>query len=238
MANIALSVRQREQITKGANHSLRREGFVPAVVYHKGDTTVAVAVGVKELARTLGTEAGRNVLINLTVEGATAKGPRMCVIKEIQTHPVSREALHVDFHQIALDEKIKVTVKIKETGEPYGVKTEGGILEFPVRALEVECLPMQIPEFITLDISSLKLNDAIQVKDLALPQGVVALTDKDMVIVKVVPPHVEKAADETTPALTEPELIAKKKTEEGEEGEEGKPADKAAAPAAEKSEKK
>ncbi|MBF0253947.1 MAG: 50S ribosomal protein L25 [Candidatus Omnitrophica bacterium] len=212
MERLPLTVEKREKVTKGANNALRRENRVPAIVYHKGEASTSVSLSVKDLYRILHTDAGRNVLIDLDVQGESASGPRIVVIKEIQTNPTTGGALHVDFHQISLTEKITVNVPIVERGEAYGVKVEKGVLEFPIRELEIECLPTEIPEKIDLDISALKMNEAILVRDLPLPAGVEAISDSETVIVKVVPPHVE-AAPEEAPAAAEPEVIGEKERE-------------------------
>ena len=221
MNRIPLQAQIRSTIKKSATKALRRSGAIPGVVYHKGEDSVAVQFSYKEFQSVLHTEAGRNALIDLKVKNDKGRKQRTVVVKALQEDPVSGNVLHVDFHQISLTEKITVHIPIHEKGESPGVKNEGGVLESPLKELEVECLPTEIPENIEIDISKLDLNDSIHVKDVTLPESIKVLTDPDMVIVQVKPPVVEKA-EETTEEVTEPEVIGEKKEEgEAEEADEG-----------------
>ncbi len=238
MARIALSAEKREQTNKSLMGILRRGGSVPGIVYHKGDKSVSIQVSGKSLTAVLHTDAGRNVLIDLKIKNEKPEKSRTVVVKELQHDPVRGDILHVDFHQISLTEKIMVNVPIIEKGEAVGVKNEGGILESPLRELHIECLPTDIPEHIEVDISGLKLNESIHVRDLKLPAAIKILNDPEMVIVQVKLPVVEEVAAPGTEEVKEPEVITEKKKEEGEAapGEKGeKGAAKEAKP--EKSEK-
>ena len=226
MEQAKLVVEERPKEERKSAKAIRLAGRVPAVVYHKGDVTKAVTLGDKDLHRVLHTEAGRNVLIDLKIKNEKNAKPRTVVVKEIQYHPVSGNALHVDFHQISLTEKIRMVIPVVEKGESVGVKTEDGVLEFPLREVEVECLPTEIPEHIEVDITNLHMNDAIFVKDLPLPSAVNILNDPEMLVVKIAPPHVEKEPEEALEEAAEPEVIGEKKEEEeGEEAKEEKPAE-------------
>ena len=224
MARIGLTAENRDCSRKSVTKSLRKSGFVPGIVYHKGENSVPVQVSSKELLAVLHTEAGRNVLIDLKLKDDKAKKQRTVVVKELLHDPVGGGILHVDFHQISLTEKITVHVPIVEKGESPGVKNDGGVLETLLREINVECLPTDIPEHVEIDIGKLQINDSIHVRDLVLPESVKLLSDPDMVIVQVKVPVVEKP-EEPAEAATEPEVIGEKK-EEGEEeagkAEEGK----------------
>lgn len=234
MARISLNAEKRENTgNKSAIRTMRQLGTVPGVVYHKGDASLAIQLSDKALLEILHTQAGRNALIDLKVSGEKAAKQRTVVVKALQQEPVSGRLLHVDFHQISLTEKIKVRVPIVEKGESIGVKNEGGILEAPLRELEIECLPTDIPEHVEVDISNLALNQSIHVRDLVLPPALKILSDSDMVIVQVKLPTVEKPAEAVEEAK-EPEVISEKKKEE-EAGE--APAAKGEEPKKEKSEK-
>ncbi len=216
MARIALVAEKRVETNKSLIRRLRHGGAVPGVVYHKGDKSVSIQVTGKSLLQVLRTEAGRNVLIDLKIKNEKPEKPRTVVVKALQHDPVKGEILHVDFHQISLTEKIMVNVPIIEKGEAPGVKNDGGILETPLRELHIECLPTDIPEHIELDISGLKLNDSIHVRDLKLPAALKVLNDPEMVIVQVKLPTVEEAAPAAAEEAKEPEVITEKKKEEDE----------------------
>ena len=160
-----------------------------------------------------------NTLISLKLDGgAEAK----VLVREYQVHPVERELLHADFYYVAMDKVLRVTVPVPLSGEARGVKVDGGVVDFVHRDVVVECLPADIPEHLTVDISDLGLHDGVRVRD--LPEGKwKAVSDADMLIVHVVPPKVEAepvvadaaAAAPTAPA--EPEVIKKGKVEKPDE---------------------
>ena len=167
---IVLEALVRQGRGKQENRRLRKEDFIPAVVYRRGKETISLKVARKELARVLKTGRGENVLIALNVkeEGkTTSKAPkeRIVIVKELQHHPVRGDLLHVDFHEISLTEKLKVNVPVKAKGQPVGVKLDGGILEHALWEVEAECLPTEIPEQIEVEVSHLKIGDAIHIKE-------------------------------------------------------------------------
>lgn len=238
MKQVSLSVEARSTSGKSANKAIRRDGKIPGVVYHRGEQSKSVALSSKELSQILHSEAGQNALINLSVKDEPArKDPRLVVLKEVQHHPVSGAPIHVDFLQISLTEKTRFMVPVVLKGEAVGVKTDGGVLEAPIREIAVRCLVTQLPEHIEVDITNLKLNDSIHVSDLKLPAGLELMSDSHAVLAHVAAPFVEKPADETAAAAgTEPERIEKPKKEaEGEAAKGGEA--KAAAPKAEEKKK-
>ena len=220
---VDLSVNIREGKGKEINKKLREEGFVPACVYKKGEDTLSLRIDKKNLAKTLNTEAGENVIIKLNIEDAKKKKERTVIIKEIQKDPVKDHLLHVDFQEISLTETLKVKVPIAGKGESIGVKQEDGVLQHVLWEAEIECLPTNIPEKIEVDISSLKIGDSINIKDIQAPEGIKILGDPEAVVFTV---EHKKEVEEILAAppegeLTEPEVIREKKEEPGEDAEEG-----------------
>lgn len=165
MAEISLKSKVRAGLGKEAVKKLRVQGLIPAVVY-KGSDSLNIEVLAKDFLEVIHTKAGENVVVKLQVEGK--KTPRTAIIKEIQYHPVKGDVLHVDFNEISLTEALTVKVPIAAKGEAQGIK-EGGVLEHVIWEVEVECLPTQIPENISVDVTALKIGDSILVKDLPLP---------------------------------------------------------------------
>jgi large subunit ribosomal protein L25 len=209
--------------TFGRNEAgrLRREGKIPAVVYGGKDGPQPVAVNPKELSRLLHSQSGVNTLIALKVEGTPET---RVLVREYQLDPVTHRLLHADFYRVAMDKVLTVTVPIHLTGEAPGVKAEGGLVEFVHREVEIEVLPADIPEHITVDISSLGLHDGVRVRD--LPAGKwTALSEPDMLIVHVIAPKAEaepaaaEAAAAAPAAPAEPEVIKKGKVEKEEDKE-------------------
>ena len=154
-----LEATQRDTFGRNNAGRLRRQGRIPAVLYGGAGTQgTPVAVDPKELLRIL-RSSGANTLISLNLPGA---GTAKVLVKEYQLHPVRQELLHADFYRVAMDKVLQVTVPIHLTGEAKGVKQQGGIVDFVHRELEVECLPADIPESITIDITNLMLHDGVR----------------------------------------------------------------------------
>lgn len=232
---IELKAAIREGTGKEINSKIRREGIVPAVVYRKGEETVSLAIHKKDMMKALHTDAGENVILKLLMDGAEKKKERTVIIKEIQKDPVKDHILHVDFQEISLTDKLKVKVRIIAKGEAIGVKQDGGVLQHILWETEVECLPTNIPEKIEVNVSGLKIGDAIHVKDVQPPEGVKILSDPEGVVFSVEHPKAveEVVASPAEGEAAEPEVIKEKKEKPEEEEEEGK--EKAPAkPAAEK----
>ena len=213
---------KREGRGKNEANRLRASGRIPAVVYgqrREGQAPEGVAVGVdpKVLLRILHSESGANTLINLKLDG----GESRVMVKEYQLDPVTHQLLHADFYQLAMDKAITVTVPVVLKGEARGVKTQGGLLDFVTREIQVQCLPTDIPEHIDVDVTELMLNQSVRLRDLPTSEKWKPLTDAETMLVHVVMPKAEEsaaaAAAEPAPATAEPEVIKKGKTEEKEE---------------------
>jgi large subunit ribosomal protein L25 len=227
MEKFALTAQVREKAGKGVARGLRRSNMVPAVLYSHGQS-MPIAMANKDVTKVLNTAGGEHALINLKLEGAKKAGDRMALIKDYQVDPVSGALLHVDLMEVAMNEKVKIQVAVHISGAAIGVK-EGGILQYGQRQVDIECFPTQIPDALDIDISALKVNESVHVRDIKAPEGVKILTDADSTIASIQPPISDaklEAMLATAPAVEtgEPELV-KKPTKEGEA--------EAAAPAAE-----
>jgi large subunit ribosomal protein L25 len=191
MAEMTLNAEVRSDFGSAASRRIRRDGRVPANVYGGNEDNIAVTVDPKEIIRVLRSEAGRNTIVSLEVPGTET---RSVILRDWQVDPVRETILHADFQRIAMDQLLTLTVPIAIHGEAYGVKTEGGLLDVVLRELEVECLPADIPERIDCDVTNLKMNDALRVRDLPPLERVEILADADRVIVHVVSVKEEEAA--------------------------------------------
>ena len=214
MAEVTLEVTRREHTGKEVAKKLRREGKVPAVVYGGHKEPVAITVDRKAVTElvTKGEHGIRSVFL-LKMAGTDQQ--RHAMIKEITIDPISRRMEHIDFVRVVMDEKIKVTVPVRIVGTAIGVK-EGGLLDFQVRDLHLECMPTAIPDAIDVDVTPLNGHEYYRVKDLKLPEGVKVLEDPERVVVGVTHARAEvaEAAIEGAVAVAEPEVIKKGKPEE------------------------
>ena len=190
-------------------------GNIPAVLYGAGGTSVAVTVSPKDINKILHLSTGHNTIFDLDVT-ATEKAPVMIV--DWLHHPVSSRLLHVDFKRIDLTKKLHVKVPVHFTGEPHGVKIQGGVFEVINRDIEIECLPDDIPESFTVDIAGMNLSDALRANEIPLTGSMKLLSVADMVLAHVVSLRAEEpaAADAVVAAdgKTEPEVAKKGKKEE------------------------
>jgi large subunit ribosomal protein L25 len=209
--------------TRGKNEArrVRAAGKIPAVVYGDKSDAAVISVDPKILLRILHSDSGLNTLISLKFEG---EGDTRVLVRDFQLDPITQAPLHVDFYRIAMDKKLTVTVPVMLKGEPKGVKTQGGVLDFVSRDIEVECLPADIPEHIDIDVTELLMNQGIRVKDLPASDKWTALTDGETMIVHIVAAKVEAAAEPAAAAATpaEPEVVKKGKADKEDEKEEKK----------------
>jgi large subunit ribosomal protein L25 len=213
MAEVTLEVTRREATGKEVAKKLRRDGKVPAVVYGGHREPVAITVDRKSVSELIQkSDHGIRSVFLLKMAGSDQQ--RHAMIKELTIDPISRKMLHIDFVRVVMDELIKVTVPVHTVGTAAGVK-EGGLLDFQVRELHVECLPNAIPDSIDVDVTSLGGHDYFRIKDLKLPEGVRVLDDPERVVVGVTHAKVEaEPVAEGAAATAEPEVIKKGKTDE------------------------
>jgi len=214
MATVDLKGEVRTAVGKAEAKRLRRALRIPGIVYGGPQGPLPVVVNPHELLSAL--EAGENVLINLSLRGTEGDQTRTVILKELQRDPVKERPLHADFMEVSLERKIRVEVPLVLAGESVGVKGKGGILERPLRQLFVECLPLNIPERITLDVSALDIGDAIHVRDLTVGEGVRILEDAGRVVALVVAPAAEEVAAPVEEKPAEPEVVGKKEKAEAE----------------------
>jgi large subunit ribosomal protein L25 len=219
MAELTLEVSRRERTGKEVARKLRASGRVPAVVYGGHRDPVAIEVDRKSISELVQkSEHGVRSIFLLKMAGTDQQ--RHAMIKDIQIDPVSRKMTHIDFVRVMMDEVVRVSIPVHLNGTPIGVK-EGGLLDFQVRELHVECLPNAIPDTIEVDVSELGHHDYLRVSDLKAPEGVKVLDDPDRVVVGVTHAKVEAAPEtaevDAAAAPAEPEVIKKGKTETAEE---------------------
>jgi large subunit ribosomal protein L25 len=219
-----LTIQRREGRGKNEARRLRASGQIPAVLYgaEKGKA-LEIAVDPKALLRILHSESGVNTLIGLEGLSDTGRDARV-MVKEYQLDPIDHKLLHADFYQIAMDKTITVTVPILLKGEAKGVKQQGGIVDFVNREIEIEVLPGDIPENITVDVTELLLNQGVRVRDLQTDQAKwKPVSDPDTMIVHVVTLKVEEEAPAAEAAVAaptapvEPEVIKKGKADKEKE---------------------
>jgi large subunit ribosomal protein L25 len=218
MASASLKATVRTDAGTGVARKLRQSGTIPAIVYGHGRDPQMLAIEAREVERLFGSIAAASTVIELSVDGGIAR----TLVREIQRHPVKRNILHIDFQQLVAGEKVSVSIRIKFTGTADGVRNSGGILAETMHQVDVRVDPSQIPEFIEVDVTPLTIGHSIHVRDLTLPDGVIALDDPGATVCVCTAPAA--AVEEAAPAegaepaaAAEPELIRKPKPEDEEE---------------------
>lgn len=197
----------------------RRAGMVPITVYGGGAETVSALAQLSDLAAILRSEAGRNTIFTIEVEGV---GESEVMFHDRQIDPVRGRLIHADLTRLVKGQKIEVTVPLHLTGEPVGVKEKQGVLEQIIREIQIRCQPRDIPDTLDVDVSHLDVHDLLHVSDIKVSEGIEILNDPELVLATV---GIVKEEAEPAPAAegeepAEPELIGKgKKEEEGEDSE-------------------
>ncbi|MBI1949948.1 MAG: 50S ribosomal protein L25 [Acidobacteria bacterium] len=218
MKERVVEVKSRGGLGKNASRRLRGEGQIPAIVYGARKEPVPIVVDPKKILEIIHSESGVNTIFQLSL--AEKETRRHVMIKEYQVDPVKGSLIHADFVRIQMDEVIEVDVPVQVTGEAAGVKLDGGILEHVTRQVRVSCLPGDIPEHITIEVTPLKIGDALRVSDLPKSDRYRILTETDQTLVVVSPPAKEEiavpAAEAAPAAPAEPEVIKKGKAAEEE----------------------
>lgn len=218
MEEIKLEAQVRGELGTRKTKAVRRSDFIPGIVYGQEKKPTAVKIDRRTFERIERQHKGESVVLHLQIkEGDKKLKDYSTIVKEIQHDPVTDRILHVDFHHISLTEEIEVKVALVAKGEAVGVKQEGGSLEHVLWELDIVCLPTQIPQNIEVDVSHLKLNESVYLKDVVLPEGIKTKHDKEAIIFTVVPPMKEIKPEEAAAAApAEVEVIKEKKKEEGE----------------------
>ena len=221
MALVELSAQLRTETGKGAAHRVRQAGMLPGIVYGPGEASVKIAVEMRVFERVLRQAAGGTMLIDLKVDG-DSRASRKVLMKEVQRDPVTSRPLHIDLLHVSMSKPVHVVVPIQLEGIPVGVKTEGGFVDHVLRELEVECLPGDIPEYISVDVTPLEIGESVHAGDIT-HETVQILTPPDRVVVAVhgraaPTPEEEAAAAEAEEGKAAAEAEAEEgKTEEGAE---------------------
>jgi large subunit ribosomal protein L25 len=228
MKSVALKAYPRAQVQRAEVTKLRRAGRVPATIYGRQAKPQNLEVISKEFADLLNHSASENLLVDLTVEN-DARSKRLALVQEIQHHPLDGKVLHVDFHEVAEDEKVTVQVPVETTGEAAGVKVGGGTLEHILHKLKIRCLPKDLPEQIVLDVTALEIGKSIHLGEIKAPEGVEIIGDKHITVVAVAAPRAEEEVAATAaPAAGDVEMTKEKK-EDGTEAAPAKAGEKALA---------
>jgi large subunit ribosomal protein L25 len=218
MSERTIEVTKRQAVGANANRRLRAAGKIPAVVYGGGKDTLPVQVDRKILVDLLKSGGSENAIFLLKLADSGGQ-ERHAMIRDLQVDPISRQVIHIDFQRILMTEKVRVEVPIELVGTAYGVKTEGGLLDFVHRTVQVECLPGDIPRSIELDITPLHVGQHVEARELKLPAGVTLAEEPDRVIVSLAHAKVEAAAAPGGEGLieaakAEPEVVKRGKADE------------------------
>jgi large subunit ribosomal protein L25 len=205
---VKLSAERRTVTGRSAVRKLKAKGVVPAVIYGAKDKAEPLQVSRRDVNAMLSHASGENILVELEIAGKS----RLALVQEVQHAPLGGAILHIDFHAISMDEVIQADVPLEPTGIANGVKNMGGLLEHNLRSLAIECLPSDLPDVITVDVSALNIGDAIHVREIQLPTGVTTRVQPDLTAFSVLAPTVEEepvAAE--VDAAAGPEVIREKK---------------------------
>src|SRR5882724_5456676 len=208
---VKLKAEPRSATGRSAARRLKARGIVPAVVYGGKEKSQPLQVSARDINAMLSHASGENILVELEIAGE--KATRTALLQEVQHSPVGGDVLHVDFHAISMDEKIQADVPLEPLGVPTGVKNFGGLLEQNLRVLAIECLPRDLPDKITVDVSELNIGNSIHVRDIKLPSGVIAKVQPELTAFSVMAPVIEE--EPVAAEAAGPEVITAKK-EEGE----------------------
>ncbi len=217
MSHVTIEVEPRDSGGKNANRRLRAAGQIPAVVYGAGKEPVPIQIKERAFEDFLKAAGGENAIFLLQLTGTDKS--RHTMIREMQRNHLTGDLLHVDFLRVMLDQKVRASVRIEVRGEPEGVKTEGGLLDFVTREVEVQCLPEKIPTHFELDVSALNIGQHLEAKDLEMPEDVELQVAPERVIVSIAGPRGgaedEEVEEDLLEKITaEPEIIGRGKPDE------------------------
>jgi large subunit ribosomal protein L25 len=205
---VKLTAEPRTATGRSAVRKLKAQGVVPAVIYGAKDKAEPLQVSRRDISAMLSHAAGENILVELEIAGKS----RLALIQEVQHAPLGNAILHIDFHAVSKDEVIQADVPLEPAGIANGVKNMGGLLEQNLRSLAIECLPRDLPDLISVDVSALNIGDAIHVRELPLPAGVTTRVQPDLTAFSVLAPTVEEEpVAATAEAAAGPEVIREKK---------------------------
>jgi ribosomal protein bL25 (Ctc-form) len=190
METVEITIERRDDQGKGAARRMRAGGKVPGILYGPKRTTTSITVSAEEFEKKITHLEGAHLIRLVNAAGDGELHERMVLVREMQVHPVSGRALHADFYEVDLTERLTVSVTIHFVGKPVGV-VNGGILQPILREIEVECLPTEIPDYLEVDVTALDVHDAVHASELTLPDRVTLVGDPTRTIVTVLPPSIE-----------------------------------------------
>lgn len=189
-----IKVSTRDETGKGPARRKRAEGSIPAVIYGENKEAVSITVNAKEFEQLVHSSLGEHAVLQIEVEDRPElSGPSM--IKDVQHHPIREHVVHADFLRIKLDQAIQTLVPINLVGRCVGI-VEGGVPDQQLRELEIECLPLYVPEHIDVDISGLHIGDLLHVSDLTAPENITITTDPERTIIAIHAPRVATTTDD------------------------------------------
>jgi large subunit ribosomal protein L25 len=201
-----LKVAPRAQTGRSASRRLRKANQIPAVLYGKHSSPESLAIDGPELTRLIKAISGASALIAL--EGGSKSESPLAFLQEIQRDPITDRFVHVDLHEVKADERFEIRVRVRLVGESFGVKNQSGVLETPTFALRIRCLPKDLPAYIEVDVTELKVGETIHVGELKAIAGVSFLDDKNQPVVSCVEPVAEVVTETAAPAAAEGDAAA------------------------------
>jgi large subunit ribosomal protein L25 len=217
MKSVPLKAFPRSLVKRSGVKKLRASGRIPATIYGSQAKPQNLEVSAREIGDLIKHSVSENLLIDLSVDN-DARAKRLALVQEIQHHPVNGKILHVDFHEVAENEKVTVSVPLETTGEAAGVKNGGGTLEHILHKLKVRCLPKNLPEQITVDVTALEIGKSVHLGEIKAPEGVEIIGDKHLTAISVAAPRAEEeVVADATKAAGDVEMTKEKK-EDGTEG--------------------
>ena len=200
---VKLQVQERDSRGSAESRRLRKQGLIPGVLYGRGKTPHPISIEERELRRVLTGGQGLHAILDVTLAGQKTTHPS--ILKEYQQHPVKGGIIHIDLQEVRLDQPIQTAVVVTLVGEAAGTK-EGGVLSQVVNEVNVEALPLEVPQHIEVDVSGLHIGESLRLSDIEAPAGVTFLDDPEETVLA---------------SVTQPTRVEEPEVEEGEEGEEG-----------------
>jgi large subunit ribosomal protein L25 len=216
MKSVSLTVYPRTQCKRTGSRKVRAASRLPAVIYGRHNEPQSLEIGMVEFQKLIKHSVSENILVDLDVQG-DPRSKRLALVQEVQHHALTAKLLHVDFHEVAPDEKVAVTVPVETVGIAAGVKSGGGVLEKLLFKLKVFGLPKDLPEILAVDVSHLEIGQSIHIGDIPTTPGVEILGNKKISVIAVAAPITEAQETEAAAAAVpgEPEMIREKKEDEG-----------------------
>ncbi len=206
MQKQSVNAETRKEFGKNANNRLRSKGYIPAVMYSHGKTE-NLQILQKDLFKVFKGHISESVLFDVNIVDNQSNPRHQVFVKDYQINPITDEIIHLDLFKITEGEKIHTRVAVELTGTSKGVR-QGGILEFVERELEIECLPAEIPEKITIDVTNLEIGDSIHIKDIPVSGSLKFLGDQERVVITVLVPHKAEEPKPAEEAAASPEAQA------------------------------